>query len=105
MTIPEAVRALTVGDCPTRREAVKTIREYFEDEEPLERIREEIEEYRDFLPWESNSIVKFDAINYILEQIIDKYWEPQTEQDVMFYPQVPGITPTVVKTQAESEEV
>lgn len=81
MTILEAVRALTVGDCPTRREAVKTIREYFEGGDPLERIRAEIEEYRDSLPWESNSIVKWDAINYILEQIIDKYREPQGESE------------------------
>lgn len=39
----------------------------------IEQIRDEIEEYRDSLPWESNSIVKWNTINYILEQIIDKY--------------------------------
>lgn len=41
--------------------------------EVLDKIRAEIEDYQDSLPWENNSIVKWDAINYILEQIIDKY--------------------------------
>ncbi len=39
----------------------------------LDKIRSEIEEYRDTLSWESNTIVKWSAINHILEQIIDKY--------------------------------
>lgn len=44
-----------------------------EQEPILDKIRAEIEEYRDTMPWESESLVKWEAINYILEQIIDKY--------------------------------
>ena len=47
LTIPEAVRALTVGDCPTRREAVKIIREYFENGDPVDKIRAEIVDLAD----------------------------------------------------------
>ena len=43
------------------------------DADVLDKIRAEIEEYRDTMPWESKSLVKWEAINYILEQIIDKY--------------------------------
>ena len=46
------------------------------DAEVLDKIREEIEEYRDAMPWENKSVIKWEAINYILEQIIDKYREP-----------------------------
>lgn len=68
------------------RQAVKDLRkklaEYLEQEPILDKIRTEIEEYRNSLPWESDSIslVKWDAINYILEQIIDKYLESQAER-------------------------
>ena len=66
----------------TREEAIEVFEKYkanaialqkYEVNAVLDKIRAEIEEYRDSLPWESNSIVKWDAINYILEQIIDKY--------------------------------
>ena len=39
----------------------------------LNKIRAEIEEYRDGMLWSSESLIKWEAINYILEQIIDKY--------------------------------
>ena len=52
------------------------------DAEVLDKIRAEIEEYRDTMPWESKSLVKWEAINYILEQIIDKYKaSPTGEED------------------------
>ena len=44
LTILEAVRALTVGDCPTRREAVKTISEYCEAESNYHKA---VDEYRE----------------------------------------------------------
>ena len=79
MTILEAVRALTVGDCPTRREAVKRIREYFEDGDPLERIKEEIKQYE-----EEDAYEDFDkGVNYAImrmTEIIDKYRETQAER-------------------------
>lgn len=49
--------------------------EKLEQENVLDKIRTEIEEYRDSLSWESKSIVEFGVINYILEQIIDKHIE------------------------------
>ena len=81
MTIPEAVRALTVGDCPTRREAVRVIRKYFENGDPVERIREEIDEYRNLWRPTGNSIdnAGWNACNKCIE-IIDKYREPQARQ-------------------------
>lgn len=39
----------------------------------LDKIRAEIEEYRDSMRWDSESLVKWEAINYVLEHIIDKY--------------------------------
>lgn len=39
----------------------------------LKKIRVKIEEYRDTLQWSSESLIKYEAINYILEQILDKY--------------------------------
>lgn len=47
----------------------------------LDRIRAEIEEYRDAMPWENKSLVKWETINYILEQIIDKYKASLKEDD------------------------
>ena len=99
MTILEAVRSLTVGDCPTRREAVKTIREYCEAESKyhkavdeyreavkkymlpisiLDKIRAEIEEYRNSWRPTGNSIdnAGWYACNKCIE-IIDKYREPK----------------------------
>ena len=82
MTITEAVRGLTIGDCPTRREAVKTIREYFEGGDPLERIREEIDEYRTLWRPTGNSIdnAGWNVCNKCIE-IIDKYRETQAESE------------------------
>ena len=72
MTILEAVRALTVGDCPTRREAVRMIRKYFENGDPVERIREEVEDLAD-----SDAYGDYQqGFNFGLmraAQIIDKY--------------------------------
>lgn len=39
----------------------------------LDKIRDEIEEYRDSMQCNNESLVKWEAINYILENIIDKY--------------------------------
>ena len=39
----------------------------------LDKIRTEIKEYRDSMRWNSESLVKWEAINYVLEHIIDKY--------------------------------
>ena len=41
--------------------------------EILDKIRAEIEKYRDSMRWNSESLVKWEAINYVLEHIIDKY--------------------------------
>ena len=41
--------------------------------EILDQIRSEIEEYRDGMQWDSGLLNKWEAINYILEHIIDKY--------------------------------
>ena len=80
LTILEAVRALTVGDCPTRREAVKTIRKYFENGDPVERIREEVKgNYRVILVNTSKDdwAVRWnECIEEVLD-IIDKYREPK----------------------------
>jgi hypothetical protein len=46
----------------------------------LSKIRAEIEKYRDSMPWESKSVIQWEAINYILEQIIDKY-KTESEAD------------------------
>lgn len=76
LTIPEAVRALTVGDCSTRREAVKTIREYFENGDPVERIREEISDFEEEVFQRTKDYLDYAAVRHCLE-IIDKYREPQ----------------------------
>ena len=72
MTILEAVRALTVGDCPTRREAVRVIRKYFEGGDPLDKIRAEIADLAD-----SDAYGDYQqGFNFGLmraAQIIDKY--------------------------------
>lgn len=39
----------------------------------LDQIRVEIEEYRDSMQYSSETLIKWEAINYILEHIIDKY--------------------------------
>ena len=66
MTIPEAVRALTVGDCPARREAVRVIRKYFEGGDPLDKIRAEIVHLHDWA-FDRDGVLK----------IVDKYRESQ----------------------------
>lgn len=66
MTIPEAVRALTVGDCLTRREAVKTIREYFKKERKRMRVRCDIEYCR---YWSKNGGDYTDEGGCILDEI------------------------------------
>ena len=44
-----------------------------EQEPILDKIRAEIEEYRDGMRWNSESLIKWEAVNYVLEHIIDKY--------------------------------
>lgn len=82
MTIPEAVRALTVGDCSTRREAVRVIRKYFDGGDPVERIRAEIEEYRNSWMPNGNSIdnAGWSACNKCIE-VIDKYREQEESEE------------------------
>lgn len=46
----------------------------------LNEIRTEIEEYRDSMPWKSETLTKWEAINYILENIIDKHKESEVER-------------------------
>ena len=79
MTIQEAVRALTVGDCPTRREAVRVMRKYFEGGDPLDKIRAEIADLAD-----SDAYGDYQqGFNYGLmraAQIIDKYRKPQESE-------------------------
>lgn len=97
MTIAEAVRALTVGDCPTRREVVKTISEYCEAESKyhkavdeyretvkkytlpisiLDKIRAEIVEFEEDVFHGTKDYLDYAAVRHCLE-IIDKYREPQ----------------------------
>jgi hypothetical protein len=49
--------------------------------EVLDKIRAEIEEYRDGMRWNSESLIKWEAINYVLKHIIDKYKAESEEQD------------------------
>ena len=90
LTILEAVRALTVGDCPTRREAVKTIREYYEAESKYHKA---VDEYREAVKKYTLPISVLDKIRAEIVhlhdwafdrdgvlKIVDKYREPQAER-------------------------
>lgn len=48
-------------------------RKLLEMESIVDNIRDEIEEYRDSMQCNNESLIKWEAINYILENIIDKY--------------------------------
>lgn len=39
----------------------------------IKNIKKEIEKYRDSIPWDKTCINKFETINHILEDIIEKY--------------------------------
>jgi len=80
MTITEAVRGLTIGDCLTHREAVKTIRKYFENGDPVERIREEIEEQKQERCFDDDDMFVYRTGLDDALYIIDKYREPQAER-------------------------
>lgn len=60
---------------------MRTQAKYEDKIKVLDKIKEEIEQYRDSLPCDNTSISKFYAINYILGQIFDKYInESETEE-------------------------
>lgn len=69
----EKLMPVTPNDC-RRYEEHKMVLELLEREQPtLDKIRTEIEEYRDSMRWNSECLIKWEAINYVLEEIIDKY--------------------------------
>ena len=52
---------------------MRTQAKYKDKVKVLDKIKKEIEQYRDSLPCDNTSTSKFYAINYILGQILDKY--------------------------------